>query len=841
MESRRALKFILSLGITLTLIYFLDNRLTIGAVTTPPLGRFVDPFHGFWANLEADDARPPEELNIPGLKDKVTVVFDSLMIPHIFAANDEDLYLAQGYITAMHRLWQMEFQTHAAAGRVSEIIGKSEQIQNYDRGQRRLGMVYGAQKALEGMQSDSTTRMMINKYTEGINHYIESLTDASLPFEYKLLNYRPEPWTPLKCALLLKSMAQSLNMRDKDMEMSNALKLFGPEIVNLLYPDQEPVGDPIVDNPGNWKFNPVKLDTVPLSVPQQMIPAKPELIRTRRLPAADVNTGSNNWVVAGSKTTTGSPILCGDPHLGLNLPSLWYTIQLHAPGVNTMGVSLPGSPGVIIGFNDSIAWSVTNAQRDLVDWYQIQFENSSKERYMLDGKWVATEKVVEEFKIRDQPSFYDTIVYTKWGPVTYDEKYHAEDNKKHYAFRWIAHDRSIELLTFYKLNRARNHAEYMAALNSYSSPAQNFVFASVSGDIAMRVQGKFPVRRPNEGKFVLDGSKSSSGWHAFIPNDQNIAYKNPERAFISSANQYPVDATYPYYITAVSWEAYRNRRINKILSQPNKLAVADMMSLQNDNYNLKAEESLPVFLNYLIDTTAVQNFTAEEKAAIDILKAWDYYNNKDSEGASYYEAWWDNLMPLLWDELEKEGITLSKPSTFTTIRLLKEVPALSLFDIQSTPEKETAREVVRKAFALAVTDIEDWKKTHGTPAAEGQAASAATDAHWGAYKDSYMEHLTRIKAFRIPVETGGNHDIVNAHSQTHGPSWRMIVSLERTGVKTWASYPGGQSGNMGSVHYSDILKRWVKGEYIQLLFAPSPEKSAGQTYATTTLTSEEEL
>lgn len=834
MESSRALKFILSLLITLSLIYVLDNRQVIGTQTIPAIGKFVDPFHGFWKNLEADDARPPEELSIPGLKDKVTVVFDSLMIPHIYAANNEDLYLAQGYITAMHRLWQMEFQTHAAAGRVSEIIGKNEAIQNYDRYQRRLGMVHGARQSLAGMESDSTTRMMIRKYTEGINYYIESLSEGQLPFEYKLLGYRPEPWTTLKCALLLKSMAQSLNMRDKDMEMSNALKLLGPEMLNLLFPDNELVSDPIVENTGNWKFPLVKFDTVPMAVPA-------EYIRTKKIPGADVNTGSNNWAVAGSKTTTGSPLLCSDPHLSLNLPSLWYTIQLNAPGMNTMGVSLPGAPGVIIGFNDSIAWGVTNAQRDLVDWYRITFENNRKDRYMLDGKWVNTEKVVEEFKVRDQPSFFDTVVYTHWGPVTYDEQFHAEDNKKHYAFRWIAHDKSIELLTFYKLNRARNHAEYMEALNHYSSPAQNFVFASTSGDIAMRIQGRFPVRRSGEGKFVLDGSKRNNGWQAFIPNEQNITQKNPERAFISSANQYPVDASYPYYITAVSWEAYRNRRINKVLSQTEKLGVADMMKLQNDNYNLKAEESLPLFLNYLLDTTVVQNFTTAERAAIGVLQTWDYNNTKNSEGASYYEAWWDHLMPILWDELERTDIALSKPSTFNTIRLLKEQPALPLFDIQNTPEKETAREVVRKAFSLAVESIEQWKTTHGPAVALGQPAPPAENVFWGAYKDSYMEHLLRIKPLRINVETGGNHDIVNAHSQTHGPSWRMIVSLERTGVKSWASYPGGQSGNPGSIHYTDILKRWVKGEYFQLLFAPSPEKTGEQAYATTVLTPDEDL
>jgi len=798
-------KFVVTLGITVLLVYFLNNSWNIKGVPIPPLGKFLDPYHGFWQNIEKKDHRPPKELGIEGLNGSVTVVFDSLMIPHIFAENESDLYLAQGYVTAMHRLWQMEFQTHAAAGRVSEIV-PGDAVLNYDRNQRRLGMVHGARNALGFMTENETIRKMIDQYTAGINQFIESLEYENLPFEYKILDYHPEPWTPLKCALLLKNMAQTLNIGDKDIEMTNALKLFGKNYVDLLYPDNENVGDPIVDNTGNWAFKPVTLDTVPLALPD-------ELISITKGPAPDPTTGSNNWAIAGTKTATGAPLLCNDPHLNLSLPSIWYVVQLNAPGVNVMGASLPGAPGVVIGFNDSIAWGMTNAQRDLVDWFSITYNGKNKEQYKLGDKWVNTTKVVEEFRIKGDDSFFDTVTYTHWGPVTYDETFHAEDNLRDYAFRWIAHDKSGEILTLYKLNRAKNFDDYIEALSHFASPAQNFVFASVSGDIAIKIQGKFPVRRPNEGKFVLDGSNPQNGWLAFIPPDQNIMQKNPLRGFVSSANQYPADKTYPYFITATSYEAYRNRRINKILNEKTGITANDMIRMQGDNYNLKAEESLPYFLAQL-DTT---KFTSAEKTAYRKLKQWDYFNHASSEGASYYEAWWDALMPMAWDEMQKENVALSRPTTYTTIRLLKENPSLAFFDVQETSEKETARELLQLAFSQGVRDVDDWIAKIGKN----------DTVDWATFKGSYIGHLLPpMKALSIPVKTGGNHDIVNAHSRTHGPSWRMVVSLEKDGVKAWGTYPGGQSGNPGSAYYNNLLDRWVAGGSFRLLFLRVPSSNS---------------
>jgi len=220
-----------------------------------------------------------------------------------------------------------------------------------------------------------------------------------------------------------------------------------------------------------------------------------------------------------------------------------------------------------------------------------------------------------------------------------------------------------------------------------------------------------------------------------------------------------------------------------------------------------------------------------------ILKSWDYFNNKDSEGASYYEAWWDNLLPLIWDEMNTEGKVMTLPSTYNTISLIKQKPDLTFFDIQSTSEKETAKEVVRKAFLLGVEDILRWKsgRMNSFPGAD---LIDYPKVEWADYKDSYIGHLLRLEPLSIHVKAGGNHDIVNAHSKTHGPSWRMVVSLEKSGVKTWAVYPGGQSGNPGSEHYNDQLNRWVEGKYFSLLFLQKPEDAGNKLFYSTHLNPE---
>lgn len=807
-------RLIICLLITVGLIYLLNNNWTIKNTPIPPLGKFLDPFHGFWQNIESRHHLPEQELEIPGLQAPVSVIYDSLLIPHIFAQNEDDLYLAQGYITATHRLWQMEFQIHAAAGRISEIIG--EAALDYDRRQRRLGMVYGAEHAVETMMKDPQVSNAITQYTKGVNAYIDQVDDNDLPFEYKLLNYRPEPWTHLKMGLLLKNLSQTLNMSDNDFEMTNALQLFGKDGVDLLYHDSnKPTGDPIVYNPGGWKFPVLKLDTIPLAVPDGLVKVPP-------ISEKQKGVGSNNWAVHGSKTASGAPLLANDPHLSLSFPSIWYVMHLNTPGLNVMGATLTGAPGVIIGFNDSIAWAVTNAQRDLVDWFKIEFQDKNRNAYLSDGEWKPVQKKIEKIRVRGGEVFYDTVIYTHHGPVVYDNSFHDESERNGYAFRWISHDGSAELKTLYKLNRSRNYDDYMAALDHWSGPAQNFAFASHEGDIAMRIQGKFPLRRQDEGKFVLDGTKTSTEWQAFIPSEQNVMIKNPLRGFVSSANQFPADSTYPYFIHGVNYETYRNRRINAVLSEKTGLTPEDMMKLQNDTYNLQAAESVPFMLS-MLDKTSLQG---KENQIVVALGNWDFYNTAESLPAAYYDEWWRILGAMLWDEMAVDSITLDRPTDYVAIRIMKSHPELPFYDVQSTPEKEDLVTVINQSFRESVKRIEKWESENGKP------------AKWGDYKNTTIQHLLRISPLSKSVSVGGGSSIVNAAGPRNGPSWRMVVSLEEAGPIAWGVYPGGQSGNPGSRHYDNLLPYWAAGKYYKLNFSGLAGTIGQKSIATTLLSPE---
>ncbi len=786
----------------------------------PPLGKFMDPFHGFWQNAEPLQTESTfEDASVEGLEGNVSVLYDTLLVPHVFAQNDHDLYFMQGYLTAKHRLWQMEFQTHAAAGRISEIIA-SESTLRFDRTQRRKGLPFAAKNFLKNIEAIPEMKNIADAYTQGVNAYISSLTEYSqLPLEYKLLNYQPEPWSPYKSALLLKYMANDLAFGDYDLEYTNAIKSFGPEMFALLYPDMLPFQDPIVNGTTDWDFEPVKVN-----MPANALPEGANVYNNDLVEDPDPDNGSNNWAVSGSKTKNGNPILCSDPHLQLNLPSIWYVMQLSAPGMNVKGATLPGSPNVIIGFNDSIAWGVTNARRDVVDWYEISFKEDDKSKYQLDGEWVDTETVIEEIKIKGEPAFFDTVYYTQWGPVMYDDSFspNASNNyrqtnadaamqttkgkkttsdRRNFALRWIAHDASEELLTFYKLNRADNYNDYLEALTHFASPAQNFAFAASNGDIAMKIQGKFPVKWHQQGKFIMDGSRSDMAWQAFIPAEHNVYSYNPERGFISSANQHPVDSTYPYYVYAERYEYYRNRRVNRLLEGMSNITIEDMMKMQNDNYNLMAAESLDTLLTML----STDDLSTEEQTMYNALEAWDYYNDADQIAPAYFEAFTSQLFPMIWDEMNDAPFPLISPNKTNTFHLIKTQPDLAFFDINSTPEIEDAPAVVLKAFQKAAESIEEWKAAYND------------ELTWAKYKSTDIVHLARLPAFSVnDVMNGGNRNIINATSHRHGPSWRMVVEVTPQGPNAFGVYPGGQSGNPGSPFYHNMVSQWEQGKYFPM-------------------------
>lgn len=810
----RLVKFSISFTITVILLILLNNR--IGSV--PPMGKFLDPFNGFYRNAEAHDSHFDEDkLALAGLTDSVQIQYDEFLVPHIVARNNHDLYFSQGYITARYRLWQMEVQTHFAAGRLTEIFG--EGMLERDRYTRRIGLPHGARQALKSMEEDSLVKEALHAYSAGVNAYINSLSYGEIPFEYKLLDYKPEAWSPFKSALLLKYMANDLAGRDYDLENTNLVQLFGKETFNLLFPERLTDTDPVVPAGTRWNFQPENIQ------PPYPAISLPQTLTSQTGPKPELDNGSNNWAVAPQKTKNGNAILANDPHLSLNLPSIWYSLQLSNPESNTYGVSLPGAPGIIIGFNDSIAWGVTNATRDVKDWYAIRFKDGQHLEYAYEDEWRQTTQQVEHLRLRSN-NFWtsdkvieDTVYFTHHGPVVYDHNYMGDTAQQNYALRWTAHDPSNELKSFLLLNRAKNYEDYKKAISHYQTPAQNFVFASVAGNIALWVQGKFPARWKEQGKFLMDGSRQAMEWQGFIPQTHNAHSVNPERGFVSSANQMPVDSTYPYYTYDQNYQHYRNRRINQELARMNNITTEDMMQLQNDNYNLKAAETLP----WMLDSLNKGQLTAGQREAYDQLLAWDYEQEATRIAPLIYENWWQQFRDLLWDEFDSVDVSIIRPGDANTIAMLRENPESRFVDIQLTPQEETLGDLLNQSFETAIEKLAEQQEEQ-----EGEL-------NWGTYKNSSIRHLTQQEALSMTeLQVDGGRNIVNANSGRHGASWRMVVELSQP-PRAYGVYPGGQSGNPGSPYYSSFVESWQQGEYKPLYFINSLEDFQDKILFTQTL------
>jgi penicillin G amidase len=803
--------------ITILLVYVLNNKLTdlpfVGTsipekyAGLPPVGKFTDPFQGFWANAERKDPAKEIQLKADSLKGKVTILFDDRLVPHIFAENDEDLYFAQGYVTAMNRLWQMEFQTHYAAGRLSEIIG--EKGLPIDRYQRRFGMMYGAEQSLKAMMANPESKLALESYTRGVNAYIKKLSSKDYPVEYKILDYKPEAWTTLKCALLLKYVAYDLSANgSSDMATTQALGQYGKAVADSLFPLLPHQKQPVIPTNTALDFKPLKrpaipakYDSVSKAIAKNLEKLQPIIFEKEK------PKGSNNWAISAKKSSTGYPILANDPHLGLNLPSFWYEIQLKSPSVNVYGVSLPGSPAVIIGFNENTSWGVTSAYIDGLDFYQIKFKDSKKDEYLYDGQWKKTSKRVETIKIRGKNAIEESITYTHHGPVV-QEKTDFTNNLSvplGHAMRWIGFEENNEMLTFIHLNKAKNYQDFTEALKNYGCPALSFAYADNSKDIAMWVNGKIPLRWNGQGKYILDGSDPAHDWQGWIPSEQNPHVKNPEQGFVASANQMIADSvSYPYYLNWDYVMPERAIRINERLSQMEKINTEQLRTLQNDNLNVLARNTLPLLLKQLDSTQLTGNALKSYK----LLKKWNYVYLSDWAEPTIFQNWWKYFYSMVWaDDFGNSEM----PSSDQTQYLMTTDTLSKWFDDRRTPQKENFKTLAQLSYKKALEEI---TKKHTDGIDKWQ---------WGKDKVTYLRHLARIPGFSvIDLLTNGNSRTVNATGENHGPSWRMVVALGET-PKAYGVYPGGQSGNPGSYFYDNMVGNWRLGELFELLYLKNAE------------------
>lgn len=783
----RILRALIPLLLTIALVYLLDKPL--GAL--PAIGKLLDPINGCWAGAESGNQDLNGKLGLPALQRQVAVSYDERLVPHIVAANDHDLYYVQGYIHAYFRLWQMDMQTRAAGGRVSEVIG--EKGLNFDREQRRKGMVYGAENSLMAMEAEPRTKLMLDAYTAGVNEYISRIGYRDYPIEYKLMGFAPEAWTNLKSALLLKYMADDLTGYTEDIQLTVLKDLLAPEEFASLFPEKIAGSTPVI--PSGTTFEKPSLQTPqPVADSLAFVHLQPCDFATE----TQEGKGSNNWAVSGSRTQSGAAILCNDPHLGLNLPSLWYEVQLQAPGVNVYGVSLPGAPGVVIGFNDHISWGFTNNYRDVKDFYAIEYTNGGN-TYLFEGKQLPVQKRVERIGIKGKADYFDTVSYTLHGPVMYDEHFHGPGGlKRPLALTWMAHNGTNEMLSLYLLNRSKTYQDYVTAIHHFQCPAQNMLYADRQGNIALWGQGQFVNKWKGQGRYVMNGTDSSTLWQELIPMGENPRVLNPQQGFISSANQSVTDSTYPYYYNGTFYE-FRGWRINEVLAKLNKATVEDMFALQNDVYSVLAANALPVMLRNL----NTQSLDDKRKKYATMLQQWDYRLTVESEAGSLFQIWSALLHRTIWQK-RFAGIPGGlMPSPERTMQLLKEQDTMY-------------RNAIAQSYAMLMDSVAKMHNNGGL--------------QWYKVKNTTVKHLTKIPAFSFDhLKIGGWGNTVNATKSTHGPSWRMVVQMGKE-IEAYGVYPGGQSGNPYSKYYATFLDHWVEGKYYKLSFVPEGKPVASMSF-----------
>ena len=775
----------------------------------PPLGKFFSPFIGFWQQAEPRTQQPPERLNIPTLEDTVVVVWDTRWVPHIYAKNDRDLYRAQGYIQAYLRLWQMELQTDVAAGRLSRFLG--ERTLEIDRAIRRLGLPYAAERSYQLMMQDSITRTIIEAFAEGVNAYMATLSYKDLPLEYKLLDYWPEPWTPFKSALLVKYMAYDLSVRSPDKYLTRLLGQWGKGAIDTLFPNPALFGATTILSSPAYEGPPIEL-------PPQPKAYFSEAYQTDTIGLSIESdaewVGSNNWAVSGKRTASGYPLLANDPHLTLTLPSIWLEMHLESPSVSVYGVTLMGAPGVIIGYNQAVAWGVTNVGPDAWDYYHLRYADDKGQSFWYNGQIVPLHPRPETLWVRTAwgtlKSQIDTVWYSPWGPVVHRRfdaippplSGKAREAPLDAALRWIVYEPSNEAMTFYYLNRARSLEDYKKALSHFGSPAQNFVYADTAGHIAMWARGYYPLRWREQGKFVLQAELPEHHWRDWLPMEANPHSIDPPEGFVRSANTHPAGSDYPYYLGWYFALPGRAARIAERLSTLQQATVDSMRLLQLDTWGYIPARALPIMLSYLRGKSA---------RYLDSLRAWDYCYRGYQIAPTLFERWWKAFHNRLWDEAAARcpewDVTLALLIEAARADSLQKPSAYARWiDDKQTPKVETLRELLEETYAQVEAEV------------VGKPDSLLW---WWRERGNFLRHLGRIPGLGgDTLRADGNGQVVNAIGSSAGPSWRMVVDLKPP-VQGYGVYPGGQSGNPGSFQFAAFARDYEAGRLYRHYFYPS--------------------
>ena len=581
----------------------------------------------------------PRSIELPGLQEHVTVRRDERGIPYIEARSDHDLYLAQGYITASDRLWQMDLFRRTARGELAEVLGNNALEE--DKRHRTFGFAQTAEA--EAVQATPQARALLEAYAQGVNAYIASLDAKALPPEFQILQYKPRPWTPADSLIVVKLFFETLSTTWRLDVMREALADLPAEKMAALLPEISPLDVLVVGKDTKQGSasadlrNRLSKSNEAFSADVLQTLAQDEAVQARSLQRiglfAEALAASNNWVVSGKHTASGKPLLANDPHLAPSAPPIWYMVHLTAPGVRVAGVCAAGLPGVVIGHNDHIAWGFTNVGPDVQDLYVEKLDPDNPQRYMTPSGWRDVEVRHEQIKLRKNFTETSTdtvnldVKVTRHGPVVF------EKGGKPYALRWTALDPKLnDAAGLYSLNRARNWKEFTEAVRRYTGATQNMVYVDVDSHIGYYAAGLIPVRKSGDGSLPYDGSTDAGEWSGFIPFEELPHLFDPPSGIIVTANQRIVGTDYPYFLTHSWAPPYRARRILDLLQKKEKMTADDFREVQGDVYSIAgvafARAASKILRGQLTSTR-----DDKLREAISSFDRWDGRLNLDSKVA----------------------------------------------------------------------------------------------------------------------------------------------------------------------------------------------------------------
>jgi penicillin amidase len=747
----------------------------------------------------------PAVVRLPGLKKAVKVRRDERGIAYVEAEDELDLYFAQGYVTASDRLWQMDLFRRSARGELSEIFGKAALEE--DKRRRTYGFTHVAEAT--AAQADPRSRAVMEAYAAGVNAYIDTLDDKSLPLEFQLLGFRPRHWTPADSAAVGKNFAEALSST-WTLDINRALFAnLPPDKAAALFPDASPqdvlvVGTDTTDRKSATPSKPTSAlprrdDSAELFAELSHIQQTEERTRARIGLHAEDLAASNNWVVSGKRTASGKPLLANDPHLPASAPSIWHMIHLSAPGLRVAGVTAAGAPGVIIGHNERVAWGLTNLGPDVQDVYREQFDPQNPRRYQTPAGWRDAEVRREEIKVRKSLLGTETevvphdVFVTRHGPVV------LRRGADSYALRWTAlSPTATEFSAFYKLNRARNWKEFGEALKDYGGATQNFVYADVDGHIGYYGAGLIPVRSSGDGSLPYDGTKDEGEWKGFIPHAELPHVFDPPSGIIVTANSRVVGRDYPHFLTHVWAPPTRARRIHDLLTAKQKLTVEDFRAVQSDAYTISGATF------------------AREVAKVAREAGLDAKDEKWRETVRLFEAWDGQLEP----DARAPRLAVELAGAFRTKilagalgpDLAKEYrwPASAIFFDRVI--RERPREWLPKEFA-SYAELLDAAHHETREALTKSQGADETKWTWGARIPVNFPHpLAGVplagKPFQIaPFPQRGGGGLFAAPNVGGSVSMRLIADAADWD-KTRLGIALGVSGDPRSPHWQDQLADW---------------------------------